>query len=373
MEGLVTSDWSSLAGRSVLVTGHTGLMGSWLALWLDTLGAQVTGYGFDPPSQPNHFDAAQIHELLADDVRGDIRDSDALTRTVRGCAPDIIFHLAAQPLVLRGLSHPRETFDVNVLGTATLCDAVRAAGSRCSVVVATSDKCYRNDGQARAFEEADPLGGHDPYSASKAGAELVVGAYRSSYFPPNGLAEHGVDLTTVRAGNVIGGGDWAADRLVPDAVRALSSGHDLVVRNPNSTRPWQHVLEPLSGYLSVATRSPSMISDPSIEPAWNFGPLLADAPSAGDIAAAVVKHWGSGRWTTPDDAPKTNEAATLRISIDKARIELGWSPRWDFERAVAETIEWYRAFYENESGSVRELSLGNIEAYGQSMKTASPT
>ena len=271
--------WNTFKGRSVLVTGHTGFMGSWLALWLHTLGAQVSGYALDPPSDPCHFEAAQVGQLLQEDTRADVLDGAALQAAVDRSAPDVIFHLAAQPLVLRGLDH-RDLRHQCGGHRRPLCDAVRSHGRPCTVVVATSDKCYRNDGSGRAFEESDPLGGHDPYSASKAGTELVVAAYRQSFFPAERVAAHGVRLACVRAGNVIGGGDWAADRLVPDAVRALSAGHDLVVRNPASTRPWQHVLEPLSGYLTVAALASSLEG----EPAWNFGPDPSHEPSAGELA-----------------------------------------------------------------------------------------
>jgi CDP-glucose 4,6-dehydratase len=340
-------------------------MGSWLSLWLHRLGARVTGYGLDPPTQPSHFVAAEIGELLVEDARGDLRDAELLTRTVQRCEPDVVFHLGAQPLVLWGLEHPKETFDVNVMGTVNLCDAVRAAGRPCTVVVATSDKAYRNDGQGRAFRESDPLGGRDPYSASKAGAEMVVAAYRSSFFAPERRAEHGVDLTSVRAGNVIGGGDWAADRLVPDAVRALSAGLDLVVRNPASTRPWQHVLEPLSGYLTVATRAVGG-PDGVTEASWNFGPDPSEVVTVEDLASAVVGHWGSGRWVAAGSGPVAKEATLLHIAIEKAATELGWHPRWDFARAVAATVGWYRAFYDDERSSMRDQSLADIAAYEES-------
>jgi CDP-glucose 4,6-dehydratase len=336
-------------------------MGSWLALWLHRLGAQVAGYALDPPTEPSHFVAAEIGALLVHDVRGDLRDADLVSKTVQRLAPDVVFHLGAQPLVLWGLEHPRETFDVNVMGTVNVCEAVRGAGRPCKVVVATSDKCYRNDGQGRAFAEDDPLGGRDPYSASKAGAELVAAAYRSSFFAPLAGGE-GVDLCTVRAGNVIGGGDWAEDRLVPDAVRALSTGNDLVVRSPSSTRPWQHVLEPLSGYLTVATRTAEGGSGGPSEPIWNFGPDPSQIVTAEELAVSMIGHWGSGRWTKSGTTP-TNEATALRISIDKAATELGWRPRWDFSRAVAATVGWYRAFYDGGQGSMRDHSLADIEAY----------
>ena len=353
-------------GKSVLVTGHTGFKGSWLSLWLHRLGAEVTGFALEPPSIPNNFEASKIADVLVEDVRGDIRDGDLMADVVRRRAPDVLFHLAAQPIVRTSLVDPRETFDVNVVGTASVLDAVRLAGIPCAAVVATSDKCYRNDGQVWGFRENDPLGGHDPYSASKAGSELVVDAYRSSFFPVDRIDEHGVRLASVRAGNVIGGGDWADDRIVPDAVRALAAGNDLVVRNPASTRPWQHVLEPLSGYLTLAGRllvdeHPDSWAEP-----WNFGPMVSDEASVADLATALVKAWGGGRWTTPPTAVANVEAKTLRIAIDKAVSALGWRPRWHLDETVSRTVEWYRKFYEDPKASMRDHSLDDISAYESS-------
>lgn len=350
-------------GRSVLVTGHTGFKGSWLALWLHRLGAEVTGYALDPPTEPSHFESAHVADLLVEDVRADIREADRIAEVVRRSAPDVIFHLAAQPIVRASLVDPRETFDVNVVGTASVLDAVRAAGNPCAVVVVTSDKCYRNDGQVWGFREDDPLGGHDPYSASKAGAELVVDAYRSSFFPARRLADHGVRLASARAGNVIGGGDWAEDRLVPDAVRALSAGADLAVRNPGSTRPWQHVLEPLSGYLALAARLLVEEHPDAWTGAWNFGPPSTDEATVAELATALVDAWGPGRWTVPEGTSSDVEAKTLRIAIDKAVSMLGWQPRWHIDDAVTRTVGWYRDFYRDPARSMRERSLADIEAF----------
>jgi CDP-glucose 4,6-dehydratase len=360
----VTNDLASLSGRSVLVTGHTGFKGSWLALWLHQLGARVSGYALDPVGKPNHFDAADIGSLLVDDIRADIRDADRMAAALDHAAPEIIFHLAAQPIVRASLLEPRHTFDVNVMGTASLLDAVRSADRPCVVVVITSDKCYRNDGQVWGFRESDPLGGHDPYSASKAATELVVEAYRSSYFPLDRIAEHGVRLASARAGNVIGGGDWADDRIVPDAMRALASGADLVVRNPGSTRPWQHVLEPLSGYLALAERL--LVSE---EPArwadsWNFGPQPVDEATVADLATEIIADWGSGRWISPPGSSSDIEATTLRIAIDKAVSLLGWRPRWHLSETVSRTVAWYQEFYRHPDGSMRQHSVADIEAYG---------
>jgi CDP-glucose 4,6-dehydratase len=354
---------NAFRGKSVFLTGHTGFKGSWLALWLHQLGAQVTGYALDPPTRPNHFEVAGVAGTLEEDVRADIRDHEAVDSAFGRCQPDFVFHLAAQPIVRSSLANPRETFDINVVGTASVLDAVRSAGLPCSVVVITSDKCYRNEGQVWGFREDDPLGGHDPYSASKAGTELVVGAYRASYFQPERSAEHGVRLASARAGNVIGGGDWAEDRIVPDAVRALASGTDLLVRNPISTRPWQHVLEPLSGYLELAA---TLASGDHLErwaQAWNFGPLPTEEATVADLASSIVAAWGSGRWTTPSAALVDVEAKTLRISIDKAISELGWRPRWQLGETVTRTVEWYRRYYRSPHDSMQQHSLADIEAY----------
>jgi len=282
---------------------------------------------------------------------------------VQTCQPDIVFHLAAQPIVRASLVDPRETFDVNVVGTASVLEAVRTTGCPSAVIVVTSDKCYRNDGQIWGFRENDPLGGHDPYSASKAGSELVVDAYRSSYFPSDRLSEHGVRLASVRAGNVIGGGDWAEDRIVPDAMRSLAAGADLVVRNPDSTRPWQHVLEPLSGYLALAVRLLGKEDPDRWAGAWNFGPVANNEATVADLATALVEAWGSGRWTSPPTISTTVEATTLRIAIDKAVTELAWQPRWRLVDTVRRTVDWYQAYYRDPRRSTRQRSLADIDAY----------
>lgn len=357
----------ALAGRRVLVTGHTGFKGSWLALWLARLGAEVTGYSLPPPTEPSHFQAAGVADLLADDRRGDIR-APALAEAVAACDPDVVFHLAAQPILRLSLRQPRETFDVNVSGTAAVLDAVRARGRPCVVIVVTSDKCYRNEGQPWGFREIDPLGGHDPYSASKAAAELVVESYRASFFPPADLGTHGVAVASVRAGNVVGGGDWAAERIVPDAVRALAAGEDLVVRNPAATRPWQHVLEPLAGYLTLAAR---LLTDPEpgLAGAFNFGPLTSEEATVAELADALVAGWGSGRWVAAPDAGRPNvEATTLRIGIDKAVLTLGWRPRWALGETLARIVAWYRRYYDDPSASIRPASLGDIEAYEAALR-----
>ncbi|MGA2619341.1 MAG: CDP-glucose 4,6-dehydratase [Thermoguttaceae bacterium] len=333
------------AGRRVLVTGHTGFVGSWLAIWLARLGARVTGYSLPPPTVPSNFVAAGVRRLLASHWEGDLRDVERLERAVRRADPDVVFHLAAQSLVRTGYAQPRETLDVNVIGTAALLDAVRAHGKPCAVVVATSDKCYENREQVWGYRENDPLGGHDPYSASKGAAELVAACYRRSFFDPLRLADHGVKLATARSGNVIGGGDWARDRLVPDAVRSLAAGRPVPVRSPGSVRPWQHVLESLGGYLTLAARM-LQSDDPAWCDAWNFGPLPGQELSVAELVERLLAAWGGGTWTDASQPCAPHEAALLRLNIDKSLCRLGWRPAWVAGTAIARTARWYRRCYD---------------------------
>ena len=347
----------SFLGKSVLVTGHTGFKGSWLVLWLSELGAKVSGYALDPDTSPNHFEVAQIDQLLVNDFRADIRDKEKLRQAVMGVKPDFIFHLAAQPLVLDSYKKPYETFEINVLGTANLLDVVYELKHPVVVVVVTSDKCYLNDGSGRAFVESDSLGGHDPYSASKAATEILVESYRSSFFSSE---ENGVSLASVRAGNVIGGGDWCQNRIVPDCMRAFSNNESVKLRSPGSTRPWQHVLEPLSGYLLLASRMAS--SNGVFCSAWNFGPNESNEKSVEDLAESLSKNWPGSSWDIASGVQRNNEAKMLSISSSKAAKELGWKPTWDFYQTVSETVKWYQVFYsqaviEMRSESVREIHL----------------
>ncbi len=356
-----TMSLQAYKGKRVLITGHTGFKGSWLALWLHMLGAEVTGYSLDPPSTPNHFEAARIAELLIRDVRGDIRNATLMNETVDSVSPDFVFHLAAQPLVPKSLISPRETFDVNVVGTSSVLDAVMKYGKQCVVIVVTSDKCYRNDESGRPFSESDPLGGHDPYSASKAGAELVVEAYRSSFFPANSKVP--ISLASVRAGNVIGGGDWGENRLIPDAVRALIRDEALEVRNPKSIRPWQHVLEPLSGYLQLANMLAATVDDNRLCSAWNFGPPPTQQVTVEDLLQKVFDVWGSGRWINSSSPDAEIEAKTLNIAIEKAQNELNWNPNWDIDESITQTMHWYQNYYKEPSKSMQEASRHCIGSY----------
>jgi CDP-glucose 4,6-dehydratase len=355
-------DWGAFEGRSVLITGHTGFKGSWLALWLSRLGARVTGYALDPPTSPSNFDVSRVAGVLHQDLRGDIRDTAGLSSALKAARPDVVFHLASQPLVRESYRVPRETFEVNVIGTACLLDALRSLGKPCVVIVVTSDKCYENRAQIWGYRESDPLGGQDPYSASKAAAEILVAAYRASFFPPGSLDKHGVKLASVRAGNVIGGGDWAKDRIIPDAVRHLDGGQSILVRNPLAVRPWQHVLEPLSGYLLLAAELLHS-DDPRWCSGWNFGPPGGDEASVRELVEAFIATWGKGSWKDASDPSQPHEAGLLRLSIDKARVELGWTPRWDLGRAVERTASWYRRHLENPSASMRDVCFEDIQKY----------
>ena len=352
-------------GRRVLVTGHTGFKGSWLALWLHRLGARVTGYALEPPTNPSNFGVSDVHPLLEGHVVADIRDRAVLSSVIAASDPEVIFHLAAQALVREGYRQPLETFEVNTIGTANLLEVVRERRRPCVVVVVTSDKCYENREQVWGYRENDPLGGHDPYSASKGAAELVAGAYRRSFFPPTEIRRHGVKVASARAGNVIGGGDWAADRIVPDIVRALSAQLPIEVRNPSAVRPWQHVLEPTSGYLTLAAH---MLAgdDPALCAAWNFGPLPQEAITVAQLAEEFITAWGSGTWVDTHRDGDPHETHTLHLTVDKAVRELRWRPRWSATEAVRRTAGWYRRLLGGPGLPMRDACLADIVAYEQS-------
>jgi CDP-glucose 4,6-dehydratase len=355
---------TAFRGRSVLVTGHTGFKGSWLALWLHQLGARVSGYALPPPTEPSLFRAAGVRERLAAHYERDLRDREALRGALAAAVPSVVFHLAAQPLVRRGYAEPFETFETNVLGTVAVLEAVRELGLRCVVVVVTSDKCYENHEQVWPYRECDRLGGADPYSASKAATELVVEAYRHSYFPPAEQARHGVWLASARAGNVIGGGDWAPDRIVPDCIRALAAGRPVHVRRPQALRPWQHVLEPLGGYLTLAAGL--LRGDaPHLASAWNFGPRPDDEATVRDVVEALLRAWGEGAWLDEPEPGALPETGQLRLGIDRARCELGWRPRWSLAEAVARTALWYRRHAQlgDQAGAMAEACLSEIAEY----------
>jgi CDP-glucose 4,6-dehydratase len=350
MLGMTSGFWP---GKRVLVTGHTGFKGGWLSLWLQAMGAELHGYALQPPSEPNLFTAAAVARGMASSTIADIRDSDKLSAAVKNLRPDIVFHLAAQALVRHAYRNPVETYAVNVMGTVNLLEAVRAAGGVKAVVNVTSDKCYENHESPVAHRETGALGGRDPYSSSKACAELVTAAYRASF-----LAADGVAVATARAGNVIGGGDWAEDRLLPDFFRALESGSCLNIRSPGATRPWQHVLEPVCGYLTLAERLVANGAD--FAEAWNFGPVDDDAQTVGWIVEHLAAASPGLVWQR-DSASQPHEAQYLRLDSSKARARLGWQPRWRLSTALAETLAWHRAMGEN--ADMREVSLAQIDEY----------
>ncbi len=336
MEDLV-NPWR---GRRVFLTGHTGFKGGWLALWLARLGAQVRGYALDPATEPNLFTVADVASAV-EDVRGDLLDRPRLETSIRDFAPEVVFHLAAQPLVRRSYADPLGTYATNVLGTAHVLEAVRTAPSVRAVVCVTTDKCYENQESGRPYRETDPLGGHDPYSSSKACAEIVSAAYRDSFFSGNRPGEHRVALATARAGNVIGGGDWSEDRLVPDLIRGFEAGTPVRIRRPDAIRPWQHVLEPARGYITLAERL--LADDPRAAEAFNFGPNPDDAWPVSGIADYLTAAWGPGAAWTRDADPGVHEAGLLRLDSSKAHATLGWKPRLTIETALQWTMAWYQA------------------------------
>lgn len=349
MEMLVTrSHWT---GRRVLVTGHTGFKGSWLALWLADMGAHVTGYSLPAPTHPSLFEQARIGEQLRH-VEGDVRDPDTLERIMREARPELVFHLAAQSLVRYSYDHPVETYATNVMGTVHLLDACRRIEGIRGVVCVTSDKCYENREWVWPYREEDPMGGHDPYSSSKGAAELAIASFRRSYFA------NGPKIASVRAGNVIGGGDWAEDRLVPDLVRAMIAGAAPQIRSPDAIRPWQHVLDALSGYLLVGERL--LEGDEMAATAWNFGPSDADTRSVGWIAGEMLKLWGRDGWIAQQE-PQPHEASLLRLDCSKARALLGWRPRLQLGEALALVAEWHRGV----AGKLdaRDLTLAQLRDY----------
>jgi CDP-glucose 4,6-dehydratase len=332
-----------LRGKRVFVTGHTGFKGSWLLMLLERAGAHITGYSLAPPTNPSLFEAARLREVVAEHHEADIRDASRLASAMRAAQPDIVMHLAAQPLVRLSHREPLDTFSTNVIGTASALDAVRGLSRPCAVIVVTSDKCYEPHDSGKPHDEADTMGGRDPYSASKGAAELVTAAYRRSYFPPERLTEHGVQLATVRAGNVIGGGDWAEDRIVTDIVRHLVAGRPVPVRNPAAVRPWQHVLEPISGYLTLAE---AMLAEPRPHwcTGWNFGPAAGDDITVRELTEIFIDAWGSGSWEDRHDPRAPIETHVLRLAIDKAVAALLWRPKLSGRVAILRTAAWYRGF-----------------------------
>jgi CDP-glucose 4,6-dehydratase len=342
--------------RRVFVTGHTGFMGGWLASLLLARGALVHGYALAPPGGPSFFAATGLGERLASSTIADIRDAGELSAAIGRADPEIVFHLAAQPIVRTAHARPLDTFSTNVMGTAQVLNALSDADAVKAVLVVTTDKVYRNDNRLAPYAESDRLGGKEPYSASKAACEFVVDAWRHSY-----LRAKGIGAATIRAGNIFGGGDWAADRLVPDAMRAFAAGRPLILRHPHATRPWQHVLDPLPGYLTLAERLAADAD--AYASGWNFGPKLEDCRPVGELAEMLARAWGGSARVEVRPADAIFEETILALDSGKAQAELGWQQRWPLQTAVEQTVRWYRAFQEGQDlWTLTQTQIGDFEA-----------
>lgn len=360
MEGVVNSVncfGGTYAGRRVFVTGHTGFKGAWLTLWLHRLGARVTGYALTPPTSPSLYELARVHELCDSHI-SDIRDRDALRGAIARAQPDLVFHLAAQPLVRRSYVDPIETFETNIMGTVNLLEAVRDCPSVSAVQVITTDKCYENREWTFAYRENDALGGHDPYSASKAAAEIVTSAYERSFFGVGNGSSRRVSVCSVRAGNVVGGGDYADARIIPDCIRAFAHNEPVALRYPNATRPWQYVLDCLGGYLHLARRQ---MESADLRGAWNFGPGPEPDTRVSRVVEEVIRSWGTGTWTDGSIPKQPHEANSLRLDCTKSATLLGWRPTLDVFESVEESVRWYRDVHDNHDP--RKTSEDTLERY----------
>lgn len=350
---------NAFGGKKVWISGHTGFKGSWLSAWLLELGAEVHGFGLQPPTTPSLFDQLKLAHHLRHEL-GDLRDAEAVSRSIRSTQPDFVFHLGAQAIVRTSFVEPVETYATNVFGTIHVMEALRTLDKPCAAVLITTDKVYENRECVQSYREDDPLGGYDPYSSSKAATEIAIHSWRRSFF-----GDHPVSIASARAGNVIGGGDWAKDRILPDCIRALARGESIGVRNKTSTRPWQHVLEPLSGYLWLA----AVLADSSLRPfehkyfasSFNFGPALDANRTVVDLVTEVLKHW-PGSWEDKSDPKAVHEAKLLNLATDRAFHFLGWKPVWNFETAVAATVSWYRSAQSDEAEIVH-LTRSQIDEY----------
>lgn len=345
-------------GKRVLVTGHTGFKGSWMSIWLEKMGAIVAGIAQDELTEKDNYALSDISSRLDIDARADIRNGHWLKEIITEWQPEIIFHLAAQPLVRLSYDFPLDTFETNVIGTINVMEAMRLTPSVKVGVMITTDKCYENREQMEGYKEDDPLGGYDPYSASKGAAEIAISSWRRSFFNPEKFQEHGASLASVRAGNVIGGGDWSKDRIIPDCIRALEAGKDIEIRSPKSIRPWQHVLEPLGGYLLLAKK---MWENPTEYcEAWNFGPRSESIANVWDVASKVIKYYGKGQLKDISDPNALHEAKLLTLDINKAQSRLQWNPRLSLDEAIQYTVEWYKRY---QTDNVYDICSEQIERY----------
>ncbi len=345
-------------GKKVLITGHTGFKGSWLAIWLQHLGAEVIGYALDPPTDPSIYELCHVSDFITS-IIGDVRNLEHLNSVIRREEPEIIFHLAAQSLVKRSYKEPVETYSTNIIGTAHLLEAVRRSPSVKAVVIISSDKCYKNNEWYWGYRETDTLGGADPYSSSKGCCELVTASYIDSYFNPDKYSQHQTAVAAARAGNVIGGGDWAEDRLIPDCIRNLHQQQTILIRSPDAVRPWQHVLEPLGAYLVLARNL--YLNGTRFSGAWNFGPDYGDARAVRWVVAALIKLWGNEAAWEIDEDPHPHEANILKLDCSKAKTLLNWKPNWNLEQALEKTAAWYKAHFNQED--MLEVTLEQIRTF----------
>lgn len=356
---MTPSFWNN---KKVFVTGHTGFKGSWLCLWLHSLGASVTGYALQPPTEPSLYKLCKLDEWVTSHT-ADIRNPEQLTAALAGAAPDIVIHMAAQPLVRKSYEQPAETYEVNMMGTVNLLEAVRKAVQSGvpvrAVLNVTTDKCYQNQEWTWGYRETDQLGGSDPYSSSKACSELITSGYREAYFPSRDYSRHQVAVATARAGNVIGGGDWAKDRLIPDCMRALLQGEKIKLRYPQAVRPWQHVLEPVSGYLMLAKKL--FEQGPPYAEEWNFGPNDCDVLPVADVVRKMCDLWGGGSAYEVEEGVHPRESQLLMLDCSKAKQKLGWYPEWNLDTALAKTVEWVKAY--EQQNDMRAICLRQIQDY----------
>lgn len=345
-------------GKRVFITGHTGFKGSWLSLWLQKLGSEITGYALNPPTAPSLFEIAKVAKGMRS-IIADVRDIETLNRAMIDAKPDIVIHMAAQPLVRYSYLAPVETYATNVMGTVHLLEAVRITGGVRAVVNVTSDKCYENKEWLWGYRENEPMGGYDPYSNSKGCSELVTAAYRNSFFNTADYADHGVAIASGRAGNVIGGGDWASDRLIPDVLRAIEAGQGVNIRSPHAIRPWQHVLEPLSGYLTLAEKL--YVEGPAYAEGWNFGPADDDSKPVQWIVEQLTAQWGEGASWQLDQQPQPHEAHYLKLDCSKAKARLNWHPRWSLSETISSIVSWQKAWLAH--ANMQAITLDQISNY----------
>ncbi len=348
-------------GKVVLVTGHTGFKGSWLSIWLTMLGAKVIGYSLEPYSKRGNYKASNLEKHLYADIKGDIRDGEYLEKVIEKYKPEVIFHLAAQALVKTAYTNPKYTYETNVIGSLNILEAVRKFDFIKTVIMITSDKCYENIEQIWGYKETDRMGGYDPYSSSKGCAELMISSYRNSYFNPKDYSKHGKAIVSVRAGNVIGGGDWSDNRLIPDCIRFIEEGKDIEIRSPNATRPWEHVLEPLSGYLKVGQK---LMENPvEYSTSFNFGPHISANKTVFEVVNKLVQYYGKGKVIDVSDSKNVHENTLLNLDVTKAYVMLNWEAKWGLQEAIEKTVDWYKEALKGKD--MYDFCIKQIEEHGE--------